>query len=157
MNIFVTKYLNKDYKNSYKLNKIEGGEFVLKLIKEKILVLGDSQSLNIDNNEIRPCICFIISNIVDNGDYDYDDNYIENWEEEYSYLEIFYCPITGEKINFIVENIIDNTNEIIKLENELNNIKKNRKSKKRDILEKEITNKIMNLIQSNLTLNYSNL
>lgn len=149
MNIYLNKYLNKDFQCSFSLNKIEGGKSILNLINQNILILSDTKSLNIESLVNRPCISFIISNMVDNGDYDYDDNYIPNIEEEYSYLEIFYCPITGEKINFIIENEIDNTNEIIKLEQELNNIKKMRKSKKKNDLEQDILNQINNLQKSN--------
>lgn len=149
MKIFINKIIIG--KNIfYTLNKIEKGKRVLDLIKQGILILGDSNSLNLPykNNENYPYLAFVITKMQDNGDYNYDDEWESYYEEEYSYEPIYYCPKTGEKIEFIIENIIDKTLENLQLEKDLKDLSKTRKSKKRDELEKEIYDKIQKLNSS---------
>lgn len=149
MKIFIDKII-VDKNTFYVLNKIEKGKRILDLIKQGILTFGDSNSLNLPykKNENQPYLAFIITKMQDNGDYNYDDEWESYYEEEYSYEPIYYCPKTGEKIEFIIENVIDKTLENIQLEKDLKNLLKMRKSKDRDSKEQEIYNKIQKLNSS---------
>lgn len=151
MKIFVEKHLNNTANPMYKLDHIEDGEKVLNLIKNGILILSDIISLDIGNiNEInRPCLCIIKTFMVDNGDYNWEDEYEPYYEEENNYIEIFYCPITGEKIEFIISKEIDDTEIINQILNEIEKLKKQRKSKKRDLEIKELYSKLQQYESSN--------
>lgn len=132
----------------YHLKSIEDGDKVLSLIKKGILTLNDSLTLDIGNNEInKPCVCLIQHKMIDNGDYNYEDEYIPNYREQEYYIEIFYCPILGEKIEFLFDNDIEDDKNIQKIRDELFILSKNRKSKKRD--------KQMNVLQEKLNYYYT--
>ena len=76
-------------------------------------------------------------------DYDWDENPIEYNYEESRYVPIHYCPICGEKMEIIVEEIIDHTAELTPMMEELVKLRKKRASKKQYTLRETIREKMM--------------
>lgn len=62
-----------------------------------------------NGNKYEPIAIITFSSMVDNGDYNYDDEYEPNYEEEFSYHRIYYSPLTGQKIAFCIEKEVDET------------------------------------------------
>lgn len=62
-----------------------------------------------ENGEYVPVAVIVFSSMVDNGDYNYEDEYEPNYCEEFSYRKISYSPITGDKIIFFIEKEVDET------------------------------------------------
>lgn len=63
---------------------------------------------SIVNYNGEPIAVIVFASMVDNGDYNYDDEYEPNYCEEYSYRRIFFSPLSGKKIVF---NIVRESNE----------------------------------------------
>lgn len=146
INIYLEKHLtNNVLKPIFKLEKIESDDSFKNLIKENYLILNDTFNLelNQENEENRPCVCLQMKNMVDNGDYDYDDNYIPYYEEEVSYKEIFYSPLNGEKINFIISKEIDDSKIINNILSQIELLERKRKCKQRELEKKELYQKLM--------------
>ena len=146
INIYLEKHLtNNVLKPIFKLEKIESDDSFKNLIKENYLILNDvfNLELNQENEENRPCVCLQMKNMVDNGDYDYNDNYVPYYEEEVSYIEIFYSPLNGEKINFIISKEIDDSQKINDILNQIESLERKRKCKQREIEKKELYQKLM--------------
>lgn len=146
INIYLEKHLtNNVLKPIFKLEKIESDDSFKNLIKENYLILDDTFNLelNQENEENRPCVCLQMKNMVDNGDYDYNDNYVPYYEEEVSYIEIFYSPLNGEEINFIISKEIDDSQKINDILNQIESLERKRKCKQREIEKKELYQKLM--------------
>lgn len=146
INIYLEKHLtNNILKPIFKLEKIESDNSFKNLIKENYLILNDTFNLelNKENEENRPCVCLQMKNMVDNGDYDYDDNYIPYYEKEVSYKEIFYSPLNGEKINFIISKEIDDSKIINNILSQIELLERKRKCKQRELEKKELYQKLM--------------
>lgn len=146
INIYLEKHLtNNVLKPIFKLEKIESDDSFKNLIKENYLILNDTFNLelNQENEENRPCVCLQMKNMVDNGDYDYNDNYVPYYEEEVSYIEIFYSPLNGEEINFIISKEIDDSQKINDILNQIESLERKRKCKQREIEKKELYQKLM--------------
>lgn len=146
INIYLEKHLtNNVLKPIFKLEKIESDDSFKNLIKENYLILNDTfnLALNQENEENRPCVCLQMKNMVDNGDYDYNDNYVPYYEEEVSYIEIFYSPLNGEEINFIISKEIDDSQKINDILNQIESLERKRKCKQREIEKKELYQKLM--------------
>lgn len=80
------------------------------------LLENEEQKLSNDIFEVvelngQPIAAIPFGQMVDNGDYDYDDEYIPNYEMEYSYQQIYFSPMTGQKIVFCITQEIDVTKE----------------------------------------------
>lgn len=95
---------------------------------------------NKNNEEMIPEICMIESFLVDNGDYDFDDDWHSNIDLEYNYYPIKYCPFTGEKINIIINKTIDKTDECNTILKEIQELQK--KKGKKSIEDKNKINKL---------------
>lgn len=146
INIYLEKHLtNNVLKPIFKLEKIESDDSFKNLIKENYLILDDTFNLelNQENEENRPCVCLQIKNMVDNGDYDYNDNYVPYYEEEISYIEIFYSPLNGEKINFIISKEIDDSKIINDILSQIESLERKRKCKQRELEKRELYQKLM--------------
>lgn len=146
INIYLEKHLtNNVLKPIFKLEKIESDDSFKNLIKENYLILNDiyNLKLNQENEENRPCVCLQIKNMVDNGDYDYNDNYVPYYEEEISYIEIFYSPLNGEKINFIISKEIDDSKIINDILSQIESLERKRKCKQRELEKRELYQKLM--------------
>lgn len=151
INIYLEKHLtNNVLKPIFKLEKIESDDSFKKLIKENYLILNDiyNLKLNKENEENRPCVCLQMKNMVDNGDYDYDDNYVPYYEEEISYIEIFYSPLNGEKINFIISKEIDDSKIINDILSQIESLERKRKCKQRELEKMELYQKLMESLYS---------
>ena len=146
INIYLEKHLtNNVLKPIFKLEKIESDDSFKNLIKENYLILDDTFNLelNQENEENRPCVCLQMKNMVDNGDYDYNDNYVPYYEEEISYIEIFYSPLNGEKINFIISKEIDDSKIINDILSQIESLERKRKCKQRELEKRELYQKLM--------------
>lgn len=146
INIYLEKHLtNNVLKPIFKLEKIESDDSFKNLIKENYLILNDTFNLelNQENEENRPCVCLQMKNMVDNGDYDYNDNYVPYYEEEISYIEIFYSPLNGEKINFIISKEIDDSKIINDILSQIESLERKRKCKQRELEKRELYQKLM--------------
>lgn len=151
INIYLEKHLtNNVLKPIFKLEKIESDDSFKNLIKENYLILDDTFNLelNQENEENRPCVCLQIKNMVDNGDYDYNDNYVPYYEEEISYIEIFYSPLNGEKINFIISKEIDDSKIINDILSQIESLERKRKCKQRELEKMELYQKLMESLYS---------
>lgn len=146
INIYLEKHLtNNVLKPIFKLEKIESDDSFKNLIKENYLILDDTFNLelNQENEENRPCVCLQMKNMVENGDYDYNDNYVPYYEEEISYIEIFYSPLNGEKINFIISKEIDDSKIINDILSQIELLERKRKCKQRELEKRELYQKLM--------------
>lgn len=146
INIYLEKHLtNNVLKPIFKLEKIESDDSFKNLIKENYLILNDTFNLelNQENEENRPCVCLQMKNMVDNGDYDYNDNYVPYYEEEVSYIEIFYSPLNGEEINFIISKEIDDSKIINDILSQIESLERKRKCKQRELEKRELYQKLM--------------
>ena len=146
INIYLEKHLtNNVLKPIFKLEKIESDDSFKNLIKENYLILNDTFNLelNQENEENRPCVCLQMKNMVDNGDYDYNDNYVPYYEEEVSYIEIFYSPLNGEEINFIISKEIDDSQIINDILSQIKSLERKRKCKQREMEKKELYQKLI--------------
>lgn len=156
MIINVEKNILMDGQASYKLVNIEGiKEETKNMFFENLFTI-----LNLKNEDVvSVCntddigVCLVSTSMVDNGDYDWDENYIPYWEEELSYRQILFCPFTGEKfeIKIIKEN--DLTKEQGRLLNEIDILCKKRKSKKRDDEIFKLNEELFKLISDKLEIN----
>ena len=146
INIYLEKHLtNNVLKPIFKLEKIESDDSFKNLIKENYLILDDTFNLelNQENEENRPCVCLQMKNMVENGEYDYNDNYVPYYEEEISYIEIFYSPLNGEKINFIISKEIDDSKIINDILSQIELLERKRKCKQRELEKRELYQKLM--------------
>lgn len=64
-------------------------------------------------------------------DYDYDDELICDYYETTSYTKFRFCPICGDKIEFILDEECNKTELVLPLCKELKEVRKLRKSEKR--------------------------
>jgi hypothetical protein len=137
MKIFVEKHYYVEDQPILKIDHVEGGEKVIELIKNGVLALGVSNTMLDDENyDYRPCICFVVTNMVEDGDYDMEDNYIPYNVEEHHYVEIFYCPITGEKIEFVISKEETHYEEMKEYQEKLKMFNKKRTHAARNAVEK---------------------
>lgn len=82
--------------------------------EDDFVVCNDLFSIVNFNND--PVAVIVFSTMVDNGDYNYDDEYEPNYCEEYSYRRIYFSPLTGKKIVFNILKEIDETKRFYEME-----------------------------------------
>lgn len=81
-------------------------------------------------------------------DYDWDEFPIINYYEEETFIPIYYCPICGQKLEIIIDENIDKTNEIQPLMDELSLLKTKYNSSKVMNKKYEIRNKILEIMNN---------
>lgn len=137
MKITVEKNILLDDCFSYVLKNIEGSNNVfLDMISKGFYVIATKEDDKVVTHSILDdCelgIFLVHSIMVDNGDYDYEDEWIPNFQEEDHYHQILFCPYTGEKIEFNIIDGYDYRTEQKTLMEEMDAIVKCRSKKKRE-------------------------
>ena len=142
MKIYLKKISHKNEYNFvqivYKTIRIEDecshiNKFPIKLTSgqeddSRIEVLDDK--LNSDNTKDNDFyLCLIFNSMIDDGDYNMDDEYEPFYKEESTYVPINYCPICGDKIELIIEETLDATNEYFEIFNEIKLLSKYKRKK----------------------------
>ena len=95
-----------------------------------------------DENKDKNFLVGIVStSFEDDGDYNYDDEWIPFYNEYNSYYKILKCPICGEDIEFIIKEI-DISKEYLDI---LNSFPKNKKTKVNKELIKKLEKELENL------------
>ena len=110
--------------------------------EEEVFVENDLFSIVNFNDE--PVAVIVFSTMVDNGDYNYDDEYEPNYCEESFYKRIFFSPITGKKISFNIVSTIDETQRYLEMEKIIDKYR-NRKRFSKD--EKIEFNRAKNIVE----------
>ena len=82
-----------------------------------------------DDVKIRPYLVF--NHMETDVDYDYEENAIYTDYEEATYIQFNFCPICGDKIEVIVEETVDLTEQLKPLLEERESLDKQRYSMKR--------------------------
>lgn len=122
-------------------------------LKESLCLLShnyDDYLCQIMDDKEEPGVFLGQTEMVDDGDYDYEDNYISNNVEYTKYIRIHYEPISGKR--FELRHIFSiNLTELISLldkewENQFQKIRKNRTKKAQRELERLDNN--LNILQS---------
>lgn len=94
-------------------------------------IVDDAHMDTFDGKHSNMHICLTFKYMETDVDYDWDENPIEYNYEESRYVPIHYCPICGEKIEIIVEEIVDHTAELASMMEELVKLREKRASKKK--------------------------
>lgn len=154
MKITIEKNILLDDCFSYFLKDIENvNETFLSMISNGFYVIApiddDRVSFSSILNKDEIGVFLVHSTMVDDGDYDYEDEWIPNYVEEDSYHQILFCPYSGDKIEINIVEGKDFRLEQKQLLEEMDAIAKYRSKKKREEY-KELYNKLINLTQNKL-------
>jgi len=103
---------------------------------------SDHDDNNDDFNNIKLNFYLVEPVIETEADYDYEDRLIFNAVEDEYLIPINFCPICGDKIELILEETVDHTEELKPLLDELVENEKKRSSKARRERGFEIVTKI---------------
>ena len=119
-------YKGENYSNDVLLNVKE----TCNCMKNIDYEISTSTDKDYDTNHAKIQIYLLKRHIETDVDYDWDENPIEQSYEEEEFIPINYCPICGDKIEIIIEKLVDKTamikplmNKIIELELEKYSIK----------------------------------
>ena len=127
---------------SFKLDRIDGPEVACELFRKgyvRVVNLEQENVVNIipANNTDMVGVCIVDNIMVDDGDYDIEDNYIPYYVEEENFTRIYFCPITGEKYEINIIKEIDITKDYIELEEKIKKAYKGRYKNKKNRAEYE--------------------
>lgn len=126
MKIFIKRNIFNDKDTQYIKDILLGVENKCSCIDKINYAIGS----NSVNNDEQIQVCLISKHMETDVDYDWDENPIERSYEEEEFIPINYCPICGDKIEIIIEKLVDKTamikplmNKIIELESKKYSIK----------------------------------
>jgi hypothetical protein len=132
MKIYVKRNTLKYHNEAYSvevLKRIENKCDCIEKIDYKIQ--NDEDQISSEFNEVQ-IRAFLVSKYMDSDlDYDYDDNPICTYYEDENLIPINYCPICGDKIKIIAEEVVDLTDEVLPILEELKELEGKRDSRKK--------------------------
>lgn len=101
------------------------------MIRQRYIALSSSEEFEFEGKQ-HPCCALVKTTMVDNGDYDYYDNYQPYYEEVESFKEISFNPVNGEKIEFEEVDVFDYTQIADDIKAEIHLTEKGRSIKARE-------------------------
>ena len=121
---------------SYILKEIENpNETTLKLINENLLhIISYNDSDYLDSFPLgepdQVGVYIAKTEMVDDGDYNFDDEWDPSYREANKYYPCRFCPITGEEIKIEIIGEEDKADESEELNNKISKLSKNVQKKK---------------------------
>lgn len=126
---------------------IDESEFLIPLHKEDIEKTGIfTIMLLIKDDKIIPCVSIKEETAEEDFDYDWEDNLVPNGLIKNIILHpIEFNPYTGNKFDFVVDEIIDKSNEYNEIIFKIEELDKKRKSRAKDKAGIELSNQLNEL------------
>lgn len=154
--VFKLKKKKTECGDFYKIIGIEDkSEKTIELVNNLIFIMGDFDSDYLDSfpmgqtEGLGAYICK--TEMVDDGDYNFDDEWEPNYKEARQFFPCNFCPLTGVEIKFEVVEEEDLVFETKKLLNDISNLNK-KHTKKADLERKELEEKLNRYTSNDISL-----